>query len=105
MQYREPLGLFQIQRQRALAAIGAKEESAVAGEGRGELAQHIALRRFDLDDPRAEIGEKRAAIGTGEIAAEIEHRHAVERPGRIVRHHALSRAQIARIRCNTRCAR
>ena len=105
VQDRQPFRLLQIERERALAAVGAEKEAALARQARRKLAQHVALRRFDLDHVGAEIGQQRAAIGAGEIAAQIEDGDAVERPGRFVRHHRPSRARIAATFCNTRCAR
>src|SRR5260370_28713795 len=105
MQYGQAGGLFEVERQRTLAAVGPKEEAALAVEARGKLAQHVALRRFDLDHVGAEIGEQGAAVGAGEIAAKVEDGDAAQRPGRFPRHGRLSRARIAAIRSKTRRAR
>ncbi len=105
MEDRQPFRLLQIERERALAAVGAEEEAALAREARRKLAQHVALRRFDLDHRGAEIRKERAAIGAGEIAAQIKDRDAVERTGRSFCHHCRSRARIAATFSKTRCAR
>jgi hypothetical protein len=100
-----PFRLLQIERERALAAVGAEEEAALACKARRKLAEHIALRRFDLDHRGAEIREQCAAIGAGEIAAQIKDGDAVERTGRSFCHHCRSRVRIAVIFSKTRCAR
>ena len=41
---RQPFRLLQIERERALAAVGAEEEPALACKARRKLAQHVALR-------------------------------------------------------------
>src|SRR4029077_19810972 len=100
----QPLRLFQVERQCPLPAVGAEKEPAFTGKARRKLAQHVALRRFNLDHISAEVGQQRAAIGPGKIAAQIENLDAVERPW-YASHHLPSRARIAAIFCNTRCAR
>src|SRR5205085_4152741 len=81
VQDRESLLLLQIEGNGALAAIGPEEKASLTRQAGGELAQHVALRRLDLDDVGAEIGEERATVGPCQITAEIEHRDAAERPG------------------------
>ncbi len=105
MQDRKTLLLLQIEREGALAAIGAEEEAGFARQARRELPQHVALRRFDLDDIGAEIGEQRAAVRAGEIAAQIEDGDAAERPRGFAGHVRRSRSRIAAIFSNRRCAR
>jgi hypothetical protein len=63
MQHRQALGLLQIERERALAAVGAEKEGAFSRQTGRELAQHVALRRLDLDHIGAEVGEQRTAVG------------------------------------------
>src|SRR5205823_14061130 len=50
MQDREPVLLLEVEREGALASVGAEKEAALARQARWELPQHVALRRFDLDD-------------------------------------------------------
>jgi hypothetical protein len=101
----KPLGLLQIECQCPLAAIGAEKKPAVAGQAQRKLAQHVALRRLDLDHRGAEIGEQRAAVRAGKIAAQIEDRDAAERTRCFPRHRYLSFARIAATFSKTRCAR
>src|SRR5437868_2908903 len=105
MQYREPFRLLQIQDDRALTAIGPEEKARFARQAGGELAEHVALRRLDLDDVGAQIGEERATVGPGEITAEIEHCDAAERPGGLAGHARRSCSRIAAIFSRRRCAR
>ena|SRR6516225_3916037 len=100
----KPLGLLQIECQRALAAIGAKKKPAFPGKARRKLAQHVALRRFDFDHRGAEIGEQSAAVRAGEIAAQIEDGDPAKRT-RCSSHRRSSFARMAAIFSKTRCAR
>ena len=45
-------------------------------------AGEVTLRRLDLDDVRAEIGERLAARGAGQHTGQVEHADAVERSRR-----------------------
>ena len=105
VQDRQPLLLLQIEGNGALTAIGPEKEASLTRQAGGELAEHVALRRLDLDDVGAEIGEQGAAIGTGEVAAEIEHRDAAERSGGLSGHARRSCSRIAAIFSKRRCAR
>ena len=71
-QYRKALGLLQVEHEAALAAVHAEEGAALGLERRRVLAQRVAAGRLDLGDFRAKVGEQRAAVGPGDIAAEIE---------------------------------
>src|SRR5215469_3256626 len=104
MEDRKTLGLLQIECQSPLAAIGAEKEPAFAGQARRKLAQHVALRRFDFDHRGAEIGEQRAAVRAGEIAAQIEDSDAAER-ARCFGHRLPSLLRMAAVFSKTRCAR
>src|SRR5205823_10562454 len=97
--------LLQVERQGALAAVGAEKEAAFPRQARRELAQHVALRRLDLDDVGAEISEQGAAIRSREVAAQIEHLDAAQGAGRFFFHDCRSRARIAATFSNTRRAR
>ena len=101
----KPFRLLQIECQRPLAPIGAEKKPAFAGKARRELAQHVALRRFDLNHRGAEIGEQCATVRTGEIAAQIEDSDAAERSRCCSSHRCPSLARMAAIFSNTRCAR
>src|SRR5215469_16663513 len=104
MEDRKTLGLLQIECQSPLAAIGAEKKPAFAGQARRKLAQHVALRRFDFDHRGAEIAEQSAAVGTGEIAAQIEDGDAAEQT-RCSSHCRSSLVRMAAIFSRTRCAR
>ena len=100
-----PSGCFRSSASARLPRLVPRKNRLSPVQARRKLAQHVALRRFDLDHVGAEIGQQRAAIGPGEIAAQIENLDPVERPGWFVRHHRPSRARIAATFSNTRCAR
>src|SRR5207245_843668 len=51
---------------------------AVRGEGR-HAARHVALRRLDLDNVRAEVGEEHRAEGAGEGLRQVEDAEVGER--------------------------
>ena len=55
MQHRETFLLLQIEREGALAAVRAEKEPRLARQAGGKLAQHVALRRLDLDHIGAEV--------------------------------------------------
>ena len=101
----KPFGLLQIECQRPLAAISAEKKPAFASKARRKLAEHVALRRFDLDHRGAEIGEQGAAVRTGKIAAQIEDGDAAERSRCCSSHRCPSLVRMATIFSKTRCAR
>jgi uracil-DNA glycosylase len=87
-----------------------------AGVGLTLLVGSYAIRHYlpERRQPLAEIiagwrdllpGEERAAIGAGEIAAQIEHSDAGQRPGRGLAHRRRSRSRIPATVRNTRFAR
>jgi hypothetical protein len=70
-----------------LAAVERCEVLAVAVGDRRPLTQRIALRRLDLDDLRAEVGQQHAAERSGGNLAELDD---------------LDTCQQGRIRCHGR---
>ena len=69
-----------VQREAALVAVHLKEHRTFAAFARARIGDDrlheailAALALLDADDFRAEVAEQRRAIGTGDIAAEIEH--------------------------------
>jgi len=70
---------FQIDRDAVLVAVDADEGRAfTADPRRADAPPDLAVGRLDLDDVRAEIGERHRADRTGEDMREIDHPHAVE---------------------------
>jgi len=72
--------VLEVEHDAALAAVDAEKSAVLALERGRVVAQIIARRGFDLEHVGALIGEQRAAIGPGDIGAEIEHADARQRP-------------------------
>lgn len=74
------VGMRQVEREIALVAV---EPPVVAGESvrhrRAPVARFVALRRFDLDDVRAVVGECLRAERSRINTAQVHHAHARER--------------------------
>ena len=75
----QPLGVLEVDRDAALAAVAAHRD----------VVAHpiVVVERVHLDDGRAEVGEQLGAERAGDREAEVQHEHAVERsdesrPGR-----------------------
>ena len=100
-----PSGCFRSSASARLPRFGADKKPAFAGQARRKLPQHVALRGFDLDHGSAEIGEQRAAVRAGEIAAQIEDSDAAKRARCCSSHRCSSLARMAAIFSKTRCAR
>jgi len=68
------LGLLEVERHALLVAVDAHEIRALARlKGRTPAAGVVALARlFDLDHPRAEVGEEHRAVRPGEHAGQVE---------------------------------
>ena len=81
----------EVDRHRLLSAVCGMEIGGIAGavrifdEGRAPFAGIIALRAFDLDHFRTEVGEDLPSPRTGENPCEFHHPQAGERSARHVR--------------------
>jgi hypothetical protein len=95
--------LLQVEHQALLAAVDAEERAAFGGKRRRILAQVIALRRLDLDDLRALVGQQRAAIGRGDVAREVEDANAREGPRAGYRLRCRLRFQVVLAGLSRRC--
>src|SRR4030095_2330580 len=81
----QPLGVLQVDCDRALVAIDRGEAQAHAVLAGAEVAHVVpAARALHLDDVGAEVGQHRGAVGTGDDPGEVEDANALE-------HHARSR--------------
>jgi len=78
-QHRALVGLLQVEHHAALGPVDAEEGAAFRFQRGRILAQVVAGRRFHLDHFRALVGQQRAAVGAGDVGAEIEHAHAAQR--------------------------
>jgi hypothetical protein len=78
-QHLAPLGLGEVERRHALVAVHADEvrRGAVA-ERRAPVAHLVALRRLDLDDVGAVVGEHLRAVGPAEHAGQVDDADAKE---------------------------
>ena len=66
------LGLLEIEHQAALVAVERDEAHALAVADRRRGAAHVALRRLDLDDVGAHVGEQRAGERTGDEIRQLD---------------------------------
>ena len=83
-----PLGLADVDGDGALVAVGAgKIGGKPVVEGRAPAARLVPLRRLDLDDLGAMVGQRLGAIGAAQHAAEVKDADSVKRAG----HHNTSR--------------
>src|SRR6185295_8105511 len=64
----------------ALVAVDTEERPVLPRQGGGIVAEVVALGRLDLDDEGAQVAEQRAAIGSGQVAAQVEHGDAGQGP-------------------------
>ena len=93
---------FQVNGDAALVGVQMQEQSAlfwmagIAWE-RANPARAVSVGRFDLDNVRAEIGQKFGAIGAGDIVGEIEDLQASQRS---VRHSSTSCRFCSAVRYN-----
>jgi len=76
----EPARPLQVEADALLVAVDPEEGAALARQGRGIVAEVVPFGRLDLDDARAEVTQQRAAVGSGHVAAQVEHRDAAQRP-------------------------
>jgi citrate lyase subunit beta/citryl-CoA lyase len=83
LQRGQALGLLQVQHQAALAAVHAQEGAALLRQRGGILVQRVAGRRHDHDHIGAQIGQQGAAVGTGDIARQVQHADARQRAGHV----------------------
>ena len=72
-------GFLQVQAQAALVAVDAQEGAAFAGQRRRVLAQVVAFGRLDLDDVGAHVAQEGAAIGAGDVGAQVQDLDAGQR--------------------------
>src|SRR5207237_633977 len=72
---------LEVEYDRLLAAVDAGEIGRLAALERAVLPGVVAaLRRLDLDHPRAELGQQQRAIRAGENARQIDDENAGKRP-------------------------
>ena len=72
-----------VKRQALLVGVEVEEEAALVGVGDvaregAEAAGVVALRRLDLDDLRAEVGEEARGVGAGDALGEVDDAGAFE---------------------------
>ena len=79
-----PAGLDRSSADRALVAVDADEVAGVAVlvEGRAPVAHLVALRRLELDDLGAVVGQDHGAVGPAEDARQVDHLQPGQRAGR-----------------------
>ncbi|KAF1051459.1 MAG: hypothetical protein GAK34_01516 [Delftia tsuruhatensis] len=75
---------LQVQRDRALVAVGAVEVGGVAlAHAHAPVARVVAAARvLDLDDLGTQVGQRHGTHGAGQHARKIQDAHAVQRQGR-----------------------
>ena len=79
-QHAQAVGMLEVEAEAALVAIDPEEGPALARDGGRVVAEVVALGRLDLDDEGALVAEQGAAVGTGHVAAQIEHDDAAQGP-------------------------
>ena len=75
------LGVLEVQHQALLVAVHHREQRAFAVVHGADGAVVVALRRLDLDDLGAQVGQQGRGQRPGQHAREVEDAHAVQRAG------------------------
>ena len=80
-QRRLVVGLLQVQHNRPLVAVPGHEWRAFAIDEGRHAAGGIALRRLDLDDLGAMVGQQHRAVRAREVAGQVQDQKVIESAG------------------------